>query len=124
VSTIGLCRATGTHAWAIVGPITITKDDRRRVTLRFGRCEAWRFDMWHPKHGGIEGRAYQLTEAYRDYLKDHKRDGARLDVMSSMKEVKEDERHNARVRLLHGGRASRHKSKVGRRQAASRRSAG
>ena len=115
-----LCRATGAHAWAIVGPIVITKQGARRVVLRCTRCDTWRYDVWNRQTGGIEkGRSYERTDAYQGYLKEHNRDGARLDILGSRKEIR-DESDHPRLRLLHGGRTSRGKSKSVKREAASR----
>jgi hypothetical protein len=112
MSAIALCRATGAHAWGLVGPIVILKGDARRVVLRCSRCDTWRFDVWSRRHGGLEsGRSYKRTDTYAAYLKDHNRDGARMDIMGKAKEIR-DESDHPRLRLLRGGRPSRGNKKA------------
>jgi len=97
-----LCRAFGTHAWRVAGPVVVLSASKRRVALQCARCASWRYDIWSTS-GAIEGRGYDLQATYKDYLKDHKRDGARTDILSSSKEVQHEADH-PRLRLLQGGR--------------------
>src|SRR5262249_49355242 len=110
-----LCRALGTHSWKLVGPVLVLAGETRRVTLHCERCKTWRYDLWSRRTGGLAGaHLYQRADDYQAYLKDHKRDGARLDIMAGTKEISNASEH-PRLRLLHGrpsggkGRAARHR---------------
>jgi hypothetical protein len=95
-----LCRALGTHSWKLIGPIVIMPNNTRRVALFCMRCDTWRYDSWSRKTGGLEaGRTYERAPAYKDYVKSHNRDGARLDIMGESKEISDASQH-PRLRLL------------------------
>jgi hypothetical protein len=102
-----LCRALGTHSWKLVGPIVVLPNNTRRVALHCLRCETWRYDCWSRRTGGLEsGRTYERTDDYKAYVKEHNRDGARLDIMGESKETKDASEH-PRLRLVSSAQGRR-----------------
>ena len=110
-----LCRALGTHVWKLVGPIVVLPNNTRRVALHCTRCATWRYDCWSRRTGGLEsGRTYERPDDYKDYVKSHDRDAARLDIMGESKETK-DEAEHPRLRLVQGRARGGRKPPAGRR---------
>lgn len=98
-----LCRAVGAHAWKLIPPLVVTAHGGRKVVLRCERCQTWRIDVWQPSGALGKGRVYERPAAYQGYLKDHKREDARADILKEGKVV-DNESDNIGLRLLHGGR--------------------
>jgi hypothetical protein len=96
-----LCRALGTHAWTIVGPIVVLKADDRRITLHCDRCGTWRSDVWSRRNGAILTRYYKHDPAYKSFIHEHNHAEARGALLGALKEIP-SETNNSGLRLLQG----------------------
>lgn len=105
-----LCRALGTHAWNIMGPIVVLLDDNRRITLNCERCGTWRSDIWSRRNGAILSRHYKHDPAYKSFIHEHNHAEARGALLGALKEV-QGETNNSGLRLLSGADTKRRRRK-------------
>jgi hypothetical protein len=69
--------------------------------LHCERCDSWGYDTWAKETGArMKPRRYQRAKAYQEYLAEHDRNTARLDIMAGKKEVKGDGVHHPGLRLV------------------------
>jgi hypothetical protein len=104
-----LCVMRRAHAFRPVGLLIVlpTRKDARRVTLQCPDCGTMGYDTWARTTGGRAARRhYARPKDYQAYLGSHDGDGARLDVMATMKETT-SEAGNSRLRLVQGAHPRR-----------------
>jgi hypothetical protein len=97
-----LCRALGTHAWDLRGPIFVV-GTARKITFQCARCDSVRIDTWAPSGAQLK-RTYHREDDYSQFIKSNTRMDAREVVIEGAATRPEKEQHNEshspRVRSL------------------------